>query len=71
MEGEEELSSESEMEELQGIIDFQEDIYNLTYIKMLNSDSPVIHRELTLKSFLTSMIQCLLISLILTERNGF
>ena len=53
-------------------IDFGDgDIYTLTFIKMLNSDSSQLHRELALKSIMTFLMQILLVILIRSESLGF
>ena len=49
-------------------ITFEEDIYCLAYIKMLNSDVPYFKRELLLKATLVFMMQMLLVFLIIFEK---
>lgn len=51
-------------------LDFQEDIYCLTFINFLRGTTAEARRELTLKSTLTFMIQMGLIALIWGDRVG-
>lgn len=61
---------ESDNEDEYESVEFSEDIYNLTFLKMLNCDTVNLHYELFLKSTMTFVLQFLLVILLLQETGG-
>lgn len=53
------------------LLELQTDIYCLTFLKFIQIDDPILHRDLVLKCCLTFLIQILLCVLVLSETEGF
>ena len=51
-------------------MNFEEDIYSLTFIKMINSDQSNLTNELMLKCYITFTTQITLTVIILIESGG-